>query len=98
MFFGIFAASMMSPVHSHVAQCAGARAIGARTSLASAKRESGPVRVQTLIPLLITALSIRLIPRLRVARLAMPVIRALVRQQLARPSLLLRPPPAVSFA
>ena len=100
LFFGIFGASMAGPIPSHIPQCAGARAIGARTSLASAARESSPASVRTVtlffaaILLAINAFGVQL----RRARGLTPAISFIVRSGLWSPSLLFRPPPTVSLA
>jgi hypothetical protein len=98
LFFGIFGASMTGPIPSHVPQCAGARAIGARTSLASAARESRPVSVQA-VTLFIAAVLLNIFDvQLRRARRVTPAIRSIVRSTLWSPSLLFRPPPFASLA
>jgi hypothetical protein len=98
MFFGIFAASTRGPIPSHIPQCAGARAIGARTSLASAKRETQPPQVATL-PLLLAAAVALCAP---VVTLQYSQVMAdgdrIVRPSIFRPALLFRPPPANSLA
>lgn len=102
LFFGIFVASTASPIPSHIPQCAGARAIGARTSLASVARESKPDSTTSAAPPVLFAavilLAPLLAPRLRLERMTAPVVRLIVRSSLFRPSLLFRPPPAVSLA
>jgi hypothetical protein len=99
LFFGIFGASMAGPIPSHVPQCAGARAIGARTSLASAARESRPVSVQAATLFVAAVLLLNVFGvQLRRARRVTPAIQAIVRSLLWSPSLLFRPPPSVSLA
>jgi hypothetical protein len=98
MFFGIFAASTRGPIASHVPQCAGARAIGAQTSLASAKRESRPL-AQTIQPVLLkivvqTPLGLSH-ERFRKIESAPAPDTAFERYSTA---LFRRPPPQVSFA
>ncbi len=98
MFFGIFAASMAGPVPSHVPQCAGARAIGARTSLASAKRETQPPQVIALPLLFAVAIALpNLVGQRQYSRVVADSIR-IVRPNIFRPELLFRPPPAFSLS
>jgi hypothetical protein len=99
LFFGIFVGSTASRLPSHIPQCVAARAVGARSSLASATRESGQAPAPTLTFLFATLLINNLFgPRLTLARRVSPAIRSIIRSSIARPALLLRPPPIVSVA
>jgi hypothetical protein len=91
---------MRGPIPSHVPQCAGARAIGARTSLASAARESRPalVKAVTLCFAAVLLVTNAFGVQLRRARSTTPVIGFIVRSGLWSPALLFRPPPTVSLA
>lgn len=97
LFFGIFAATTTGPIPSHVPQAAGARAIGANASLASATRDtdSSITEVQCLL-LVLTLLLFR--PAIARRSQIEPEIDSTVRFRFARPALLFRPPPVFSHA
>ena len=96
IFFGIFAASTLGPVPSHVPQCAGARAIGAQSSLASTKRDTLPP-VQKVQPVLPDATVIEgPIVLTKLIQETAPVRLASVGFERYSAALFRRPPPQVS--